>query len=244
MNAAIRVELLKLSRSPVITVATTALIMGILALLDGITLGIKTGNPHLIAKAGPAATLDWAGLLLAADQVISAAGLLGFGMVLSWIFGREFADGTISGLFGLPTSRSEIAGAKFVVYLIWCLIVSATLTLGLLLLGVAYGYGMPPITGLWKVAGLSWFSALVALPVAWVTTLSRSVFAGIGTTIGLVVTAQVGALVGVSSWLPTVAPALWALSLATGWIVVAVVVPWAAIFAVVCCRSWSKLSMA
>lgn len=244
MNAAIRVELLKLRRSPVIAVATGAIILGVLALLGGITLGIKTGNPQLIAKAGPAATLDWAGLLLAADQVISAAVLLGFGMVLSWIFGREFTDGTINGLFGLPTSRAEIVGAKFVVYLIWCLIVSAALTLGLLLLGVTFGYGMPPITGLWKITGLSFFSALVALPVAWLTTLSRSVFAGIGTTIGLVVTAQVGALVGVGSWLPTVAPALWALSLATGWIVMAVVVPWAAFFAAVCCRSWAKLSMA
>lgn len=244
MNAAIRTELLKLRRSPVIAVATMALIMGILALLGSITLGIKTGNPQLIAKAGPAATLDWTGLLLAADQVVGAAGLVGFGMVLSWIFGREFTDGTISGLFGLPTSRSEIASAKFVVYLIWCLIVSAALALGLLLLGVACGYGMPPIAELWKIIGLSWFSALVALPVAWVTTLSRSVFAGIGTTIGLVVTAQVGALVGVGSWLPTVAPALWALSLATGWIVVAVVVPWAVVFAAVCCRSWAQLIMA
>lgn len=244
MNAAIRVELLKLKRSPVIIVATAALILGILALLGGITLGLKTGNPQLIAKAGPAATLDWAGLLLAAYQVISAACLLGFGVVISWIFGREFTDSTISGLFGLPTSRSEIAGAKFVVYLIWCLIVSVALTLGLLLFGVICNYGMPPIPGLLKVTGLSFFSALAAVPVAWVTTLSRSVFAGVGTVIGLVVTAQIGALLGVGSWLPTAAPALWALSLSTGWTVIAVAVPWAVIFAVVCCRSWGKLSMA
>ena len=244
MNAAIKTELLKLRRSPVTVVATIALIVGILGLLAGITFGLKAENPQLMAKAGPAATLDWTGLLLSTYQIISVASLLAFGVVLGWIFGREFTEGTISGLFGLPTSRFEIAAAKFVAYLSWGVIVSATLTGGVLLLGVVFGYGMPPIMGLLKVAGLSLFSALVVVPVAWLTTLSRSVFAGVGITIALVVIAQVAALVGVGGWLPITAPASWALSLLTGGMVVVLVVPWVVFFVAVCCRSWDRLTTA
>src|SRR5690625_5958954 len=104
MKAAIRVEALKLSHSLVTVIATLALVAGMFALLGGITAGIASGNEELIAQAGPAASLDWDGLLAGAAQITAVTAVLGFGIVLGWIFGREFTDGTITGLFAL---RSE-----------------------------------------------------------------------------------------------------------------------------------------
>ena len=215
MNAALVVEALKLRRSPVGLLATGALLAGTFLLLGGITAAVVDGNPQIIAKAGPAASLDWSGLTAGAAQITSAGTLIAFGLVLAWMFGREFADGTITGLFALPVSRGRIALAKIVVYAGWVLLVSITLPLGILVLGLLLGYGHPDAEVGGSLARLCLLTALTgaaATPVAWVTTLARSLLAGVGTTILLLVLAQIGVLAGSGGWLPLAAPALWALS--------------------------------
>lgn len=215
MNAAIRVEALKLVRSPVGTIGTLALVVGTITLLGGITATLVGGNPEMIAKMGAVATLDWNGLLHSAAQITAAGGLLGFGIVLSWMFGREFTDGTITGLFALPISRSRIALAKLAVYAVWAIMVSLILTLGILTLGLLLGYGTPTPdawASLGRQGGLAMLTAATAIPVAWVATVTRSLLAAVGAAIALVVIAQVGALAGAGGWMPLAAPALWAMS--------------------------------
>ena len=108
MRAAMRVEALKLTHSLVGLIATLAVVAGMLALLGGITAGVAGGNPELVAKAGPAGTLNWDGLLAGAAQITAVASILGFGIVLAWMFGREFTEGTVTGLFALPVSRTRM----------------------------------------------------------------------------------------------------------------------------------------
>lgn len=55
-------------------------------------------------------------------------------------------------------------------------------------------------------------SADIAVPAAWIATLTRSLPAAAGGAIALVVIAQVGALTGTGSWMPLAAPTLWAMS--------------------------------
>ena len=136
MRPAMWAEAVKLSRSTVGRVGSAAVLVGIAVLSGAMLLAAASGDPQLLAKLGPAATRDWAGFLLAAAQITSAGGLLGFGVVLSWIFGREFGDGTITGLFALPVRRSTIALAKLLVYAIWAVTVSVGLA-GLLLLVIS-----------------------------------------------------------------------------------------------------------
>lgn len=215
MIAALRVESLKLTRSPVGAIATIAIIVGTVGLLSAITAGVASGNPDLIAKSGPAASLDWGGLLAGSVQITAVAALLGFGIVLAWIFGREFADGTIVGLFALPTSRSRIALAKVTVHLTWAILVSTSIVLGILTLGLALGYGVPE-RSTWAALARLWtlavFSACLVIPVAWIATATRSVLAAVASTIALIVLGQFGALSGVGGWVPAATPALWAMS--------------------------------
>lgn len=51
MRAAVGVELLKLTRSPVGVISTFAVLGGMLGLLGGITAAVAGGNPEVIAKA-------------------------------------------------------------------------------------------------------------------------------------------------------------------------------------------------
>lgn len=248
MNAAIRVEAIKLRRSLVGTIGTLAVVAGTLALLGGITRAVATGNAELSAKVGPAATLDWNGLLASAAQITSVGGLLAFGIVLAWIFGREFTDGTITGLFALPVSRARIALAKLVVYATWAMAVSLTLAFGVLVLGLGLGYG-PPTSDTWTELGrqvaVAILTAVVAIPVAWIATVSRSLLAGVGGAIALVICAQVGALAGAGGWMPVAAPALWAMSAGQDITAaqLAVTVALSALFAVFACFAWDRLQL-
>ncbi|MBZ2195361.1 ABC transporter permease [Occultella gossypii] len=248
MNAPIRVEALKLSRSLVGVIGTLALVLGTVALLCGITLSLAGGQPDLVAKMGPTATRDWAGLLSAAAQITAAGGLIGFGTVLAWLFGREFADRTISGLFALPVGRARIALAKIVVYLIWVVAVSLVLGLALLLLGSLFGYGSPDAEA-WAGLGRQWalgmLTGAIAMPVAWVVTLTRSLLAGVGCVIGLVVVTQVAVLAGAGAAMPLAAPALWAMSRGTevGVAQLAVALICAAAFVALTCASWARLQL-
>lgn len=215
MNAPLRMEALKLTHSLVGLIASLATVLGTLAVLGGITLGIAGGNAQLIAKAGPAAAQNWAGLIAGAAQIIAVTAILGFGIVLAWMFAREFTEGTITGLFALPYGRDRIAMAKLIVYAAWATLTAAALLTGVLVLGLLLGYGLPDAStwgSLARVGALALLSAAIAAPIAWIATVTRSLLAAVGATIALVVTAQVGALAGAGGWMPIAAPALWAMS--------------------------------
>ncbi|MDR0591757.1 MAG: ABC transporter permease [Bifidobacteriaceae bacterium] len=248
MNAAIRVEALKLVRSPVGTIGTLALVVGTLALLGGITAALASGNPELTAKAGSAATLDWNGLLANAAQITAVGALLGFGVVLSWMFGREFTDGTITGLFALPVSRHQIALAKLAVYVVWAIAVSIVLTLGFLALGLVLGYYIPTAdtwAGIAIQGTLGMLTAAIAVPAALIATLARSVLAAIGSVIALVVLAQVGVLTGAGGWMPLAAPALWAISdganVSPAQLALAIAV--GVVFSILTAAGWARLQL-
>lgn len=248
MRAAIRAEALKLTHSQVGVIATLAFVAGTLALLGGITAGVAAGNQELIAQAGPTGVLNWNGLLAGAAQITAVAAVLCFGIVLAWMFGREFSEGTITGLFALPVTRGGIALAKLAVFAVWAVVVNVPLTAGVLVLGLALGYG-PPDAETWVALGrlfiLVLFSAGIAVPIAWIATLARSLLAAVGCTVALVVIAQVGTLAGAGGWMPLAAPALWALSsgaAVTGaQLALTLAVP--GVFAGLVCLSWSRLQL-
>lgn len=249
MKAAIWAEVVKLAGSTVGRVGSAAIVIGI-SLISGSMLlaAATTTDPQLLAKLGPVATGDWQGFLLGAAQVTGAGGLGGFAVVLAWMFGREFGDGTITGLFALPVRRSTIALAKLIVYVIWVTAMSVLLAIVLSLVGLIAALG--PIDGdtllmLARQAALGIMSAAITLPVAWAATLSRSVLGGVSVAIGLVVVAQVSVLAGLGGWMPLAAPALWAVSLgaAVNPVQLALLIPFGAVFVLLVARSWRRLQL-
>jgi ABC-2 type transport system permease protein len=78
-------------------------------------LGLLGDKSNLIAYSAT----DWSAYLQLTDEVISAGGFFFFIIGISWIFGREFVDGTLKDLLAVPISRLVIVMAKFIVALVW-----------------------------------------------------------------------------------------------------------------------------
>lgn len=249
MRPAIWAEVVKLAASTVGRVGSAAIVIGIAVLSGSLLLAAATTtDPQLLAKLGPVATGDWRGFLLGAAQVTGAGGLGGFAVVLAWMFGREFGDGTITGLFALPVRRATIALAKLIVAALWVTATSVLLALALTLVGTLAGLG--PIDGdilamLARQAALGVMSIAITLPVAWAATLSRSVLGGVGVAIGLVVVAQVSVLAGLGGWMPLAAPALWTVSLGTAVspVQLSVLIPFGAVFVLLIAESWRRMQL-
>jgi ABC-2 type transport system permease protein len=242
-------EFTKLAHATVVRVTSVLMVFGISLICASMLLAVHTDDPQLAAKLGP--LIDpggWAGYITVAIQVTGAAGFIGYGVVLSWLFSREFADGTITGLFAIPVTRPTIAAAKLIVYLTWGLVTAAALLLALIILGLASGLGPIPagvVPSIGRQFGLSVFSIVIATPAAWAATVGRSVLTGIGTTIGILVLSQVSVIVGAGGWFPFAAPALWAINsdITVTPLQLTLVIPVVAVSIGLTLQSWQRLQL-
>ncbi|UFU04875.1 ABC transporter permease [Ruania halotolerans] len=245
---ALVVEARKVAASRVIGATTLILVVGLAVLTAGLELGVRSGNPNVTAQLGPLAAMQgWPRLFALVAQITAAGGLIAFGVALSWLIGREFAEGTITGLFGLPVTRPAIVLAKLAIYLSWVIGVACAIAVALGLAGLAVGLGLPDaqvVDGMVRQMVLTVCTGFVAVPAGWAATLGRGLLPGIAATISLVVCGQVMAVAGVGAWFPVASPALWAL--APGSVSLpqlALVGALALVFAALTLFSWSRLQL-
>ncbi len=78
-------------------------------------LGLVSAKANLMAYSAT----SWPAYLSLFGQMIAAGGFFFFCLIVSWVFGREFADGTLKDLLAVPVPRSSILLAKFVVSAAW-----------------------------------------------------------------------------------------------------------------------------
>jgi ABC-2 type transport system permease protein len=145
---------------------------------------ISGRSATISAKAAMIGKAEWPIFFNLLVQVSLALGPLGYGVVTSWIFGREYSDRCIKDLLALPVSRSAIALAKFFVVILWSVWLSLTLFTAALLTGLAVG-----ITRWSGELALHWFliymgSSLLTIalcsPVALIACFSRGYLPPIG----------------------------------------------------------------
>lgn len=213
---AVAVEGRKALASRVLASTAILLVIGVAAISGSTVVAAQSGNEQVAAKLGPIALQGgWPSVLAVALQVTAAAGLLAFGVGLGWIFGREFADGTITGLFGLPVARPTIALAKLIVYLMWTFAAAVVLT-GTVAVAAAVATGELPAaadwSGLARLFGLSLMTATLPVPAAWAATIGRGLLPAIATVVGLMAVTQIVVVASpTGAWFPPAAPALWAM---------------------------------
>lgn len=122
----LQAELLKNKHSKILW--ATFIAFGLAPIIGGVFILIIK-DADALAKAGSLAMkaktmnfeADWKSYLGLLNQALAVGGVLVFGFVASWIFGREYSDGTAKDLLALPTSRTKILNAKFSIYILWCL---------------------------------------------------------------------------------------------------------------------------
>lgn len=210
---ALRVELLKLRRSAAARVAagTIALAVPLLA-LGFVTAATQGGDSQLAVKVRPLLPGEgWIGLLGITGQVLTVALLLSTAFVVSWTFGREFADGTVEGLLLAGPPPAVLASAKLAAAWLWMSCACGAAVLATVGLGVVTGSG--PLTDAVGPAARALTAGLLmvalALPVGLAASAGRSALAGVGAGIGLVVVTQLATLTGAGAWFPWAAPSLW-----------------------------------
>ncbi|UCD38393.1 MAG: ABC transporter permease, partial [Fidelibacterota bacterium] len=134
------------------------------------------GLVSMKAQLFTAGVADWPTFFDILLQGMAIGGSIVFALITAWIFGREFADHTVKELLALPTPRSAIVGAKFVLVTLWCM----GLALVIFLVGLAIGAAVH-IPG-WSPA-LGWSSFAFLMITAFVTCLLMpfvALFAGVG----------------------------------------------------------------
>ncbi|MGO1972542.1 MAG: ABC transporter permease [Propionibacteriaceae bacterium] len=216
---ALAVEFRKTVAARMIRATTVLVALGIGLLAGALVAAARRGNEQVLGQLGPLANdQGWSLLTGVVAQITAAGALLAFGVALSWNIGREFADGTVSGLFALPIPREVIILAKLIIHLVWVILVAAALTLLVGIAGVVLDLG-PIDSGvleqLCRQFVLAALTGLLSVAAGWGTSLGRTMLSGFAATIALIVAAQASVLVSVdmAGWIPIAVPALWALQL-------------------------------
>lgn len=94
-------------------------------------LGLISTKANLMA----ATATNWPTYLGLLTQMLAMGGLILFVLIISWVFGREFADGTVKDLLAVPVPRTTILLAKLLVAAVW----SIALAILIFLLGLVMG---------------------------------------------------------------------------------------------------------
>ena len=216
MGAAKRVEWLKLRRSRLTWITAAVVGIGVPAVTAGFVAAAIRGPadaPLAIKVNAMLIGEGWSAYLGLLAQVLSVAMLGGAGIVVSWGFGREFTDHTITALFALPTSPTRIAAAKFTVVGMW------SIAVGLLDMVVAFALApflqLPPLSAevmgpVGKVLVVTVSGALLALPLAFLASIARGYLPAVTGLILLVVVTQILTIAGFGSWFPYASISLWA----------------------------------
>lgn len=214
--AALWCEALKVLRSKIIWISLAAFL--IVPFIGGFFMFILK-DPELArsygligAKAQLAGTADWPSFFEFLSQAVAVGGLVLFGFISSWIFGREYADHTVKDLLALPIPRSLVVGAKFIMLFAWCLFLALTA----LLVGLWVG-DMVVLPG-WSrelaVQGYKTYFACAILtialstPVAFVASVGRGYLSPLGFVVLTIILAQIVAATGYGNYFPWAVPAL------------------------------------
>lgn len=216
---AVWVEMLKARRSriPLLTILGFSL-----APLAGGFFMVILKDPELARRVGiisakaqiVAGVADWPTYLGILAQATAIGGIILFGFIGSWVFGREYSDHTVTDLLALPTSRSVIVSAKFIVVVVW----SAALTTIIYLIGIVVGkaVALPPTSAVVILQGTVTMAITAGLTIALVTPIAFFASAGrgylppMGVAIFVLVLAQIIAAAGWGEYFPWSVPALFA----------------------------------
>jgi ABC-2 type transport system permease protein len=188
-------------------------------------LGLISAKANVMAYAAT----DWPTYLGLYAEIIGAGGLILFILILSWVFGREFTDGTLKDMLAVPVQRLSILLAKFIVAAIW----SGVLTIVIFIAGLIMGaiLELPGgslgvvLHGSVLVATTCCLVITVVLPFALFASIGRGYLLPIGIAILTMIMINLVQIIGWGEYFPWAVPVLYAegksaLSPASYWIVV------------------------
>jgi ABC-type transport system involved in multi-copper enzyme maturation permease subunit len=224
IQAAFLAEILKVRRSRMLGLSILAALF--MAGMIGFLMFIAK-NPDLAAKMGLMGTkssivknVDWPSYLGLLVEMISALGLLGFGFIASWVFGREYSDRTVKDLLALPLPRSSIVISKFLVVAIWsallaCLLLAFSLIVGVLIGLPGWSDGVA-FQNIYAYAAAAFLTILLCTPVAFFASYGRGYLPPIGFILLTLIIGQFIVALSIGPYFPWAVPGLYGVAVNTG----------------------------
>lgn len=226
LYTALWVEILKVRKSKVfwISVIFFCFIPMVLALMIFVQkypeiaakLGMIGEKAELMKLGEP----NWSNFFNLVNMFLSALGLVGFGFITSWIFGREYSDKTLKDVLALPISRGYIVAAKLITSLIWSVILSIVFFILSLLMGTIVGitnWSSDIFTDNLKIfLTVMTLTILLSTPIAFLSSWSRGILLPIGFLILTMILSNFTGLVGLSPYFPWSIPGLFSMTAPSG----------------------------
>jgi ABC-type transport system involved in multi-copper enzyme maturation permease subunit len=161
-------------------------------------LGLLSQKANL-AVGGQAA--DWPSFLGFVLEMSGLGGLIFLSMIMAFVFGREYAEGTAKNMLALPAPRAAFVAAKLFVAATWF----AALTACAILMSLAMGawIGLPGFSralflgAARKIVVASLMDFCLGPLIAWIAVRSRGYFAPLGASIATLLLATA---VGATEW--------------------------------------------
>lgn len=160
-----------------------------------------------------AGVADWPTYLDLLAQSIAVGGLILFSLIGSWVFGREFVDRTVKDLLALPTGRSAIVAAKFVVIVLWSVLLAAIVyVVGL---GVGLAVDLPPVAseiirqGSVRILLSAILTIVTITPILFFASAGHGYLPPMGVAILVIFLSQIVAVAGWGEYFPWSIPALY-----------------------------------
>ena len=215
---ALWVELQKVRHSK--TLWLTALAFSLSTFIGGLFMFIMK-NPDRARQMGLigakaqifGGSADWPSFFNLMFVLISVGGLIIFGFIFVWIFGREFSDKTYYDMLSLPTSRITIVIAKIITAAYWSL--ALILLIFVLMLGIGAILQLPgwaaatTINGLSLLLGTGSLTMLVCIPFALAASVSRSYLPSVGCIFLVLILGQIISQLGYGQYFPWTIPMMY-----------------------------------
>ena len=158
-------------------------------------------------------TADWSNFFNLVLVIISVAGLVIFGFIFVWIFGREFSNKTVNDFLALPTTRNEIILAKITIASIWSMALTLMVFILMLIIGVLLdlpGGSLDIILdGLTKMVITTLLSIPLCIPFGLVASVTRGYLPSVGCIFLAILLVQVINNLGYGIYFPWSIPLLY-----------------------------------
>lgn len=213
------VEILKIRKSKMFW--ATILVFMFVPFMMGLLMFVQI-HPEISSKLGmignKASMLsfgepNWQNYFTLLVQGFAGVGVIGIGFVASWVFGREFSEHTIKDILVLPISRAYIVVSKFIVVVIWSIILSLVyFAIGLLvglLIDIPNWSNEIVLLNFSKYFVTSLLTILLSTPVALLASYSRGYMLPMGFVILTLIVANFTGIVGLGPYFPWAIPGLY-----------------------------------
>jgi ABC-2 type transport system permease protein len=175
-------------------------------------LGLISAKANLLAYSAT----DWPTYLGLSGQIVAAGGFFLFVITVSWVFGREFVDGTLKDMLAVPVQRSSIILAKFIVVMIWSVMLTAVIYVVGVVMGMVIHLPGGSLSSILQGSNLVVITACLVIgavsPFALFASVGRGYMLPLALAVLTLMVTNIVAIAGWGDYFPWAVPGLYAMA--------------------------------